>query len=107
MADTVLHPLAAQGEGSIELSVVVPIYCESPTILELHQGVTAVRERESVDFELIFVDDGSSDESPLVLAGLVARDPRVCTLRLSRNFGLQAAVTAGLDRARGRGVLLM
>jgi dolichol-phosphate mannosyltransferase len=81
------------------LSVIVPLYNEEETLPELYERLTAVFGEDAV--ELVLVDDGSRDRTPLLLRELMARDPRVRGFRLSRNFGHQAALTAGLDQAKG------
>jgi polyisoprenyl-phosphate glycosyltransferase len=87
------------------LSVVAPIYNEEGTVAELHRRTCeAVGE---APFELVLVDDGSTDSTPDVLARLAADDSRVRVVGLSRNFGHQAALTAGLDHARGDVVVMM
>ena len=58
-------------------------------------------------YEILLVDDGSRDETPCLIDALVARDPHVAALHLSRNFGHQAAVSAGIDHARGQAVVVM
>lgn len=87
-------------DRSLELlSVVAPVYNEEAT-LDAFYG----RARESLQglpFELVLVNDGSTDATPALLDEIAARDPRVRVVHLSRNFGYQAAVTAGLDHARG------
>jgi dolichol-phosphate mannosyltransferase len=87
------------------LSVVCPAYNEAETIGEFHRRVTAAL--EGVDFELIVVDDGSTDETSARLAAIAAADSRVRAITLSRNFGHQAALTAGLDRAAGDAVVMI
>jgi polyisoprenyl-phosphate glycosyltransferase len=62
---------------------------------------------EGIPFELVLVDDGSTDRTPQLLAELAARDPRVRVVQLSRNFGHQTALTAGLDHARGDAVAML
>jgi glycosyltransferase involved in cell wall biosynthesis len=81
------------------LSIVAPVLDEQDTVRELHARVC--RALAGVSFELIVVDDGSTDATPEILAELAKEDPRVRPLRLSRNFGHQAALTAGLDHAQG------
>lgn len=89
------------------LSVVIPIKDEIETLPELHRRLSDVLTGELSDAEIMFVDDGSADGSARWIAERHADDPRVKLVRLSRNFGHQAAVTAGLAHARGRAVVLM
>jgi polyisoprenyl-phosphate glycosyltransferase len=88
------------------VSVVVPIYNEVDTVPELHRRLTAVLAPDG-DYELVLVDDRSTDGSWEALLGIAAEDPRVRLVRLSRNFGHQIAISAGLDAARGDAVVLM
>jgi polyisoprenyl-phosphate glycosyltransferase len=84
------------------VSVVVPVYFNAPSLPELRRRLAVVAERlEEFDFEFVFVDDGSEDESFAVLSGLTAVDRRVRVLRLSRNYGSNTAILAGLTYARG------
>jgi glycosyltransferase involved in cell wall biosynthesis len=87
------------------LSVVVPLHCEEDTVPELHRRVE--RALEGIPFELLLVDDASSDRTGELLDELADRDPRVRVLSLSRNFGHQAALTAGLEHARGDVVAML
>lgn len=95
------------GRGTVELSVVVPVYGCRDCLYELHRRVCAVLEPLTSDFELVLVDDGSPDEAWAVLRELAGGDARVRALRLSRNFGQHAAITAGLAASRGRWVVVM
>jgi polyisoprenyl-phosphate glycosyltransferase len=81
------------------LSVVAPMYFEEDSAQAFHDRVAAAL--EGLPWELVLVDDGSQDRTPAILADLAARDPRVKVLTLSRNFGHQAALTAGLEHAAG------
>ncbi len=89
------------------VSVVVPIKDEIETLPELTRRLSEVLVGELADSEIVFVDDGSADGSARWIAERHADDPRVKLVRLSRNFGHQAAVTAGLSHARGSAVVLM
>ena len=83
-------------------SVVVPVYYNAETLPELVRRLQEVAARlADVDFEFLFVDDGSRDGSFECLARASASDPRVKALRLSRNFGSNVAILAGLGRAQG------
>jgi dolichol-phosphate mannosyltransferase len=87
------------------LSVVVPLCDEEAIARELVRRVTEALAGH--ELELILVDDGSTDGTPEVLDELAAEDSRVKVLRLSRNFGHQTALTAGLDHARGDAVVML
>jgi polyisoprenyl-phosphate glycosyltransferase len=87
------------------VSVVAPVYNEDATIDEFHARVCAAL--DSLPFELVLVDDGSTDGTPMKLEALAASDPRVRVVYLSRNFGHQTALTAGLDHARGNAVVML
>lgn len=89
------------------VSVVVPALNEQENVLPLAERVFRVLDATGLSYELIFVDDGSVDETPARVAALAARRPQVRLLRLSRNFGHQAALLAGLEHARGRAVISM
>ncbi len=89
------------------LSVVIPMYCEQETVGPLYERLAAVLDGLDMAAEVIFVDDGSEDGTARALRRLARRDARVTAIELARNFGLNAAVTAGLDRANGDAVVLM
>jgi dolichol-phosphate mannosyltransferase len=94
-------------ESPPELSVVVPLYNEQDNLAELHRRLDAALAGLGAACEILYVDDGSRDATPQRLDAIQEADPRVVVLRLSRNFGHQAGVTAGLDHARGRAVVVM
>jgi dolichol-phosphate mannosyltransferase len=89
-----------------EVSVVIPVFDEAAGLSDLHRRLTAAL-AGARSYELLFVDDGSSDGSSQVLATLHAADANVKVLELSRNFGHQNALSAGLEWARGAAVVLM
>jgi glycosyltransferase involved in cell wall biosynthesis len=83
------------------LSIVIPIHNEEPSILPLYDRLTAVLESLQKQYEIIFVDDASTDRSFDLLANLVEVDARLKVIRLRRNFGQTAALSAGFDEAQG------
>ena len=88
--------------NGVELTVVIPIRNEAASVAELHRELTDVLTRWGRAYELIVVDDGSTDESFETLARLQAVDARLRVIRLRRNFGQTAAFAAGFEYARGR-----
>jgi glycosyltransferase involved in cell wall biosynthesis len=85
-----------------DLSVVIPIRNESPNIRALYEEFTTVLTAWGRPFELVLIDDGSTDDSFAILAELQSRDPRLRVIRFRRNFGQTAAFAAGFRYARGR-----
>jgi glycosyltransferase involved in cell wall biosynthesis len=84
-----------------ELSVVIPVYNEADNVAELHRQLTAALEGLKRPYEVLLVDDGSTDGTLARLVEIETADPRVRVLRLRRNFGQTAAFSAGFDHARG------
>ena len=85
-----------------ELSIVIPIRNEAPGLVELHEELTDTLESCGRPYEILIVDDGSTDESFQILTRLQTVDPRLRVIRFRRNFGQTAAFAAGFDHARGR-----
>jgi glycosyltransferase involved in cell wall biosynthesis len=85
-----------------DLSVVIPIHNEAPNLEPLHRELTETLGRWGRPYEILMVDDGSTDTSFEILSGLQARDPHVRVVQFRRNFGQTAAFAAGFALARGR-----
>lgn len=84
------------------VSIIIPVYCEEKVVEECYKRIkTTMDSLASYDYELIFVDDGSYDDTLSILEQIAAHDTKVKIISLSRNFGHQIAITAGLDRASG------
>jgi len=88
--------------AKIDLSIVIPVYNEAPNLETLHRELTEALETWGRSYEIILVDDGSTDESFERLERLQARDHRVRVIQFRRNFGQTAAFAAGFAEARGR-----
>jgi glycosyltransferase involved in cell wall biosynthesis len=84
-----------------DVSVVIPVFNEAENLEELHRELAAALEKTGRPFEVILIDDGSTDSSWAVLRSLQHKDGRVKLIRLRRNFGQTAALAAGFDHARG------
>jgi glycosyltransferase involved in cell wall biosynthesis len=93
--------------STIELSVVIPVYRAEACLRHLHERLTAVLNDLCVSYELLLIDDRSPDDSWAVLVSLAQLDSHVRAIRLSRNFGQHAAITAGLAECEGRFAIVM
>ncbi len=94
-------------ENNIDLSVVVPVYNEASGIVEFNRSLEHVLSKAGVKYEVIYVDDGSKDDSRAKIASLAKKNQKVRLVSLTRNFGKEAATTAGLRVSRGKGTLLI
>ena len=102
------RPASNRERGPALLSVVVPCFNEETVVRETHRRLVAALEAvPALDFEIVYVDDGSQDATLNLLRGLQRADARVRVLALSRNFGHQPAVTAGLQHVAGQVVVLI
>ena len=90
-----------------KFSIVVPFHNEQESITELYDRLKAVMESAGEPFELVFVDDGSRDQTFHLLEEIAAIDSRVVVVKLSRNFGQTSALAAGFDHAHGEYVIAM
>lgn len=106
---TELPPPADRVETRVErlLSIIVPVLNESESLVELHRQIVASCTAGEIPFEIIFVDDGSTDGSWNVIQNLAEEDERVFGIRFRRNFGKAAALTAGMRAVRGDLVMTM
>jgi len=102
-----MSPGAETTRPATEISVVVPIYNEGPNLRELHRRIVATLEALGRSFEIVAVDDGSSDGSVETLKAIRAEDPRLRVVQLARNFGQGPAIYAGFAHVRGKIVCLL
>src|SRR3989344_5504304 len=91
----------------IYLSIVLPIFNEESALPKLMEELYLVCNSLNKNYEIIFVDDCSDDKTPEILGQLASKDPKIKVLRFSRNFGHQAALSAGLNVAEGEMVVTM
>src|SRR5260370_25998420 len=89
------------------ITVVIPVLNEAECVSKLYRELSSACDPLAYHFEFLFVDDGSTDRTAEILAELRQKDERICFLLLSRNFGHQAALCAGLSHAAGDAVLMM
>ncbi|MDE2978935.1 MAG: glycosyltransferase, partial [Acidobacteriota bacterium] len=98
---------ARDEEAPLDVSVLVPVLDESATVSALAERVLANLDAIDVRAELVFIDDGSTDGTSDAVRREHQRDPRVRLIRLRRNFGKAAALSAGVDHSRGRILVTM
>ena len=95
------------GQREPSISVIIPVYNEGQNISSLYEKLASILGRIAKDYEVIFVDDGSSDDTLTQLRSISQKDPQVRVLVFSRNFGQTAALSAGIDSSRGRIIIPM
>ena len=91
----------------MQLSIVIPLFNESDSLNELVDWITDVMQRNAISYELLFIDDGSTDDSWLTLTRLCASSPQIRALRFTKNFGKSQALHAGFKLAQGKIVATM
>jgi len=96
-----------KGERTIDYSIVIPVFNEEGNLEPLYARLTNVMQNLKKPYEIIFVDDGSSDQSFQILKGLHEKDKSIKVIRFTRNFGQHIAITAGLNYCKGEAVILM
>jgi glycosyltransferase involved in cell wall biosynthesis len=96
----------AAPETGPTFSIVVPLYNEEEVVAQFHARLAAVMDALGAPWEVVYVNDGSRDSSLAILEGLRDRNRNVAVVNLSRNFGKEIAMTAGLDHARGQAVVV-
>lgn len=86
---------------SLDLSIIVPVYNEQENVEKLHEEISGALSDYRGKYEIIFIDDGSKDQTPARLKGLLKKDPHLIAIFLSNNFGQTAAMSAGFDQCLG------
>lgn len=89
------------------ISIVTPFYNEEDNVVFFHEEITKVMKTTGMDYELIYVNDGSRDRTDELIRELAEKDPHVRAITFARNFGHQTAITCGMDFARGDAVITM
>ena len=100
-------PTSQKGAGAVTLSVVVPVFDEDSVVRSTASRLTEVMDAIGESYEILFVDDGSTDATRPIIEDLCQADPHVGLVAFSRNFGHQVAITAGIERARGEGIIII
>ncbi|ABR46537.1 glycosyl transferase, family 2 [Alkaliphilus metalliredigens QYMF] len=89
------------------ISLVVPMYCENEVAKECYKRLKEVMKKHEIPYEMVFINDGSTDETLSILEVIAAQDKKVKVISFARNFGHQIAVTAGIKRAQGDAVIVI
>ena len=89
------------------ISVIIPVFNEEESISPLYKKLTSVLTRIGKDYEVIFIDDGSSDDTLNLLRPICKKDPRIKFISFSRNFGQTSALSAGIDFSKGKIIIPM
>src|SRR3989304_6817906 len=96
-----------QTTAKTHITVVVPAYNEQEVLPEFHKRISAVLDSIAIDAEVIYVNDDSTDHTLAIMKRIRGSDPRVAIVDLSRNFGKEVAITAGLDHASGDAIVVI
>jgi glycosyltransferase involved in cell wall biosynthesis len=99
--------MASYSQNNIDCSVVIPLYNEAEAINELYGRLTKTMTQTSLSYELIFVNDGSNDNTLQLLKNIAGKDSKVAVVELSRNFGQTPALAAGFDTVQGQIIITM
>ncbi|MEY3074486.1 MAG: hypothetical protein RJB25_122, partial [Bacteroidota bacterium] len=91
----------------MQLSIVVPLYNEAESLPELHDWIVRILNQEQLSYEILFIDDGSKDNSWEVITALSKQNNAVKALRFQRNYGKSAALQVGFEAAKGAVVITM
>lgn len=94
-------------KSNVEISIVIPVLNEEGNVQPLYSSIKEVMDGLNRDYEIIFIDDGSTDKTFAILEELQARDEKIVVLRLRKNFGQTAALSAGFDYSRGEIIITM
>jgi len=92
---------------SPDLSIVVPLFNEQQSVVPLHAAIVRAVEPLGISFELVLVDDGSTDDTARTAVDIAKSDPRVCVVKFRRNYGQTPAMAAGIEEARGEVIVTM
>ena len=94
-------------EEDVDVSVVIPLYNEEGNIQELYRELNAVLHDKNFSYEILFIDDGSTDKTKTIVEELIENDPNVAMVTFRKNFGQTAAMSAGFDYSRGKIIITM
>lgn len=99
--------IIAPAQDEIDISLIVPVFNEEESLAQLHRQIVAAMGAMAVRWQVVYVDDGSRDQSFHILSGIAQRDPRISVVQFRRNFGQTAAIAAGIDNSSGRVIVLL
>ncbi len=99
--------MATEHNCELQISFVIPVFNEEGNLKELHTRITEVMDKRTETFEVVYIDDGSSDSSLQILIDLQQNEQHMRVIQLRRNFGKAAAYSAGFDNARGKIIITL
>lgn len=91
----------------IRYSIIVPLYNEEDVVCETHKRLSTVMSSTGEEYEIVYVNDGSRDNTEKLVKEIMASDKHTCLINFSRNFGHQTAISAGMDNARGQAIVVI
>jgi glycosyltransferase involved in cell wall biosynthesis len=94
-------------QDEIDVSLIVPVFNEGDSLPQLHRQIVAAMDPLAVRWQVVYVDDGSRDQSFQILSGIAQRDLRASVVQFRRNFGQTAAIAAGIDNSSGKVIVLL
>ena len=92
---------------NLDVSIIIPVFNEEENINLLYSEIKSAVDKTGYDYEIVFVDDGSTDRTAQLLSALQKKDKRVVVINFRRNFGQTAAMSAGFDYAKGNVIVTM
>src|SRR5215471_13833443 len=94
-------------QGEVAVSIIVPAHNEEESLPHLHRQITTAMAPLGVQWQVVYVDDGSNDRTFQILEAIAQRDPHAAVVQLRRNFGQTAAIAAGIDHSSGEVIILI
>lgn len=91
----------------VRYSIIVPLYNEEEVVCETHKRLSTVMSSTGEEYEIVYVNDGSRDNTEKLVKEIMASDKHTCLINFSRNFGHQTAISAGMDNARGQAIVVI
>ncbi|HLY21609.1 MAG TPA: glycosyltransferase family 2 protein [bacterium] len=105
--EVIMTPIEAPSGSDCDVSIIIPAHNEEESVAHLHQQIVDAMGQSAVAWQVVYVDDGSTDQTFQILDAIAQRDPRAVVVQLRRNFGQTAAIAAGIDHSSGTVIALL